>query len=98
VIPAYAGAILVTRQPDEEPTSSCTWSRETGEAAQLNIRRDLVQRALWERAQRAAPEDSPLAREIARDLFVLPEHFPFAAVGILFDQVAVIVTHVSLRG
>jgi transcriptional regulator with GAF, ATPase, and Fis domain len=59
VIPADAGAILVTQQPDEEPTSSCTWERETGEAAQVNIRRDLVQRALWERAvilSRPSPE------------------------------------------
>jgi Nif-specific regulatory protein len=59
VIPAQAGAILITRHPDEEPTSSSVWNRQPGEAAQLNIRRDLVQRALWERAlilSRPAPE------------------------------------------
>ena len=59
VIPAEAGAILITRHPDEEPASSCSWDRKTGKAAQLNIRRDLVERALWERAlilSRPSPE------------------------------------------
>ena len=49
VVPADAGAILITRHVDEEPSSSSSWDRESGEAAQLQIRRDLVQRALWER-------------------------------------------------
>jgi Nif-specific regulatory protein len=59
VIPADAGTILLTRRPEEEPTSSCSWDRGSGEAAQLNIRRELVQRALWERAlilNRPSPE------------------------------------------
>ena len=59
VVPATAGAILIIRHPDEEPSSSCSWSRETGESVQLNIRRDMVQRALWERAvilSRPSPE------------------------------------------
>jgi transcriptional regulator with GAF, ATPase, and Fis domain len=59
VIPADAGAILITRQAEEEPASTCSWDRETGEAAQLNIRRELVERALWERAlilTRPSPE------------------------------------------
>ncbi len=50
VVPADAGAILITRHVDEEPSSSSSWDRKSGEAAQLQIRRDLVQRALWERA------------------------------------------------
>jgi Nif-specific regulatory protein len=59
VIPADAGAILITHQPEDEPSSSCSWSRESGDAIELNIRRDLVQRALWERAvilARPSPE------------------------------------------
>jgi transcriptional regulator with GAF, ATPase, and Fis domain len=59
VIPAHAGAILIIQQPEEEPASTCSWDRETGEAVQLNIRRELVQRALWERAlilNRPSPE------------------------------------------
>ena len=50
VIPAESGAILTTRHVEEEPTSSCTWDRKSGDAAKIHIRRDLVQRALWERS------------------------------------------------
>jgi transcriptional regulator with GAF, ATPase, and Fis domain len=50
VVPADCGAILITRHADDEPTSSCSWDRKSGNAAELQIRRDLVQRALWERA------------------------------------------------
>jgi transcriptional regulator with GAF, ATPase, and Fis domain len=50
VVPADSGAILITHQADEEPTSSCSWDRKSNNAAELHIRRDLVQRALWERA------------------------------------------------
>jgi transcriptional regulator with GAF, ATPase, and Fis domain len=63
VIPADAGAILIIRQPEEEPASSCSWDRESGEGANLNIRRELVQRALWERAlilNRPSPESKDM--------------------------------------
>jgi len=59
VVPADAGAILITGQPEEEPSSTCSWDRQTGEAAKLNIHRELVQRAIWERAvilSRPSPE------------------------------------------
>jgi Nif-specific regulatory protein len=50
VIPAQAGAIVILRYADEEPTSSCVWQRRSGSNAQLSIRRELIQRALWERS------------------------------------------------
>ncbi len=50
VVPADSGAILITRHVEEEPASSASWDRKSSDAVQLNIRRDLVQRALWERA------------------------------------------------
>ncbi len=50
VIPADAGAIVVLRHADEEPTSSCTWQRRAGVAPPMRIRREIVQRALWERS------------------------------------------------
>ena len=60
VVPADSGAILITRHADEEPTSTSSWDRKTGDAAKLHIRRDLVQRALWERVVviSKAPPDS----------------------------------------
>ncbi|MDR3748062.1 MAG: sigma 54-interacting transcriptional regulator [Acidobacteriota bacterium] len=50
VAPADSGAIVITPTVEDEPTSSCTWSRGTDQAAPLRIRRELMQRALWERA------------------------------------------------
>jgi transcriptional regulator with GAF, ATPase, and Fis domain len=51
VIPADSAAIVILRHADEEPSSSCIWHRrESGGAAQLRIRREVVQRALWERS------------------------------------------------
>ncbi len=49
VIPAEAGAIVMLGQADEEPSSSHVWRRQGDSKAQLRIRRELVQRALWER-------------------------------------------------
>ena len=49
VVPADSAAILITHQAEEEPTSTATWSRRMGKTAQVQIRRELVQRALWER-------------------------------------------------
>jgi two-component system, NtrC family, response regulator HydG len=50
VIPADSGAILILRQPDEDPSSSRVWYRKPDGKTPLSIRRELVQRALWERS------------------------------------------------
>jgi two-component system, NtrC family, response regulator HydG len=50
VIPADSGAILILRHADEDPSSSRVWHRKPEEKTQLSIRRELVQRALWERS------------------------------------------------
>ncbi len=50
VIPADAAAVVITRQADDDPTSSCIWTRKAGDSPALQIRRELVQRALWERS------------------------------------------------
>ncbi len=59
VIPADSGAIVILRHPDDDPTSSCTWHRQAGDDSQLRLRREIVQRALWERSailSRPTPE------------------------------------------
>ena len=48
VIPADSGAIVMLRHGDEEPTSSSVWHRRGGNGS-IRIRRELVQRVLWER-------------------------------------------------
>jgi transcriptional regulator with GAF, ATPase, and Fis domain len=50
VIPADSGAIVILRHADEEPSSSCVWQRSATDSPQIRIRREIVQRALWERS------------------------------------------------
>jgi transcriptional regulator with GAF, ATPase, and Fis domain len=50
VIPADSGAIVILRHADEEPSSSCVWQRYPTAVPQMRIRREIVQRALWERS------------------------------------------------
>jgi Nif-specific regulatory protein len=50
VIPADSGAIVILRHAEEEPTSSCVWERSATATPRMRIRREVVQRALWERA------------------------------------------------
>ena len=59
VIPSRRRRNLILRHADEEPTSSYVWHRATKGNSQLQIRRELVQRALWERSpvfSRPAPD------------------------------------------
>ena len=59
VLPADYGAIVILRHAEDEPRSSFTWQRQPGNPLQLRIRRDIVQRALWERSailSRPTPE------------------------------------------
>jgi len=50
VAPADSAAIVITSAAEEEPASSCSWQRGSSNGAEMQIRRDLVQRALWERS------------------------------------------------
>jgi Nif-specific regulatory protein len=48
VVPADSAAVVMLRHGDEDPTSSSVWHRRPG-GASIRIRRELVQRVLWER-------------------------------------------------
>jgi transcriptional regulator with GAF, ATPase, and Fis domain len=50
VIPAEDGAVVLIADPDEEPRSICSWSRQRGADHSIEIHRQLICRALWERA------------------------------------------------
>ncbi len=65
VIPADTGAIVILRHADEEPISSCVWERHPTASPQIAIRREIVQRALWERSPiLSKPSDSKESGEI----------------------------------
>jgi Nif-specific regulatory protein len=50
VVPAEDGAVVLITDPDEEPRSICTWSRQRGADHPIEIQRQLICRAIWERA------------------------------------------------
>ena len=65
VIPADTGAIVILRHADEEPISSCVWERHPSASPQIAIRREIVQRALWERSPiLSKPSDTKESGEI----------------------------------
>jgi transcriptional regulator with GAF, ATPase, and Fis domain len=50
VIPAENGAVVLLADLDEEPRSITNWSRKPGAGQPLEIQRELVHRAIWERS------------------------------------------------
>ena len=82
VVPAHAGAILTTGNVNDEPSSTSSWDRKSGEAAHLNIRRDLVQRALWERAV-VLSKPSPESKE-KESILCVPLVAVERTVGVLY--------------
>jgi transcriptional regulator with GAF, ATPase, and Fis domain len=50
VVPADEGAVVLQTDLDEETDSICTWSRNPDATQKVEIQRDLVHRAIWERA------------------------------------------------
>jgi Nif-specific regulatory protein len=49
VIPAQLGAVILLDSLDDEPTSVCTWSRTNGADQPIEVHRELLHRAFWER-------------------------------------------------
>ena len=50
VVPAEDGAVILLTDLEDEAPSICAWSRQTDDAAKIEIQREFVHRAIWERA------------------------------------------------
>jgi Nif-specific regulatory protein len=61
VIPAEIGAILLMSKMDDEPSAAHIYERHPGAGPPLRIRRDVVHRAIWERASVFTESSSDLA-------------------------------------
>ncbi len=51
VVPADAGAIQIVDNAEGQPNSTVTWKREDREGPEIVVRREIVLRTLWERAE-----------------------------------------------
>jgi two-component system, NtrC family, response regulator HydG len=49
VVPADEGAVILLSDLDEETPATSTWSRELGADTKIEVKRELVHRAFWER-------------------------------------------------
>ena len=59
VIPAESGAVILITDLDEEAYAISTWSRKQVPAPEIEIRRELVHRAIWERSAVFTKSASP---------------------------------------
>ena len=50
VVPAEEGAVILFTDLDEEAPATCAWNRHPGAETKIEVRRELVHRAFWERA------------------------------------------------
>ncbi len=64
VIPADSGAILIIPHVDEDPSSTFTWHRNRDGHGEVNVRRDVVIRALCERSAVLADFSSSESTEL----------------------------------
>jgi Nif-specific regulatory protein len=82
VVPADSAAVVITRQADDDPGSSCTWSRKGSDSPLLEIRREIVQRALWERSPTIS-RPSPQSRN-AESVLCVPLTAVESTIGVLY--------------
>ncbi|MBV8437597.1 MAG: sigma 54-interacting transcriptional regulator [Silvibacterium sp.] len=82
VVPGENGATVLLTDLDEEPGSVCHWSRQSGHQRPIMIQRDIVHRALWERATILA--NAPLASPAAVNVLCVPMVATEKTVGVIY--------------
>ncbi len=82
VVPADSATVVITRHADDEPSSSCTWTRKGGDSPPPQVRREIVQRALWERSA-VISKPSSQSRN-AESVFCVPLIAVESTIGVLY--------------
>ena len=82
VIPAASGAVLLLPDLDEDPSSIVAWSRQPGAEKPIEIQRELVQRAIWERT--AILTDAPAGSSEMRNVLSLPLVAVEKTIGVIY--------------
>jgi len=87
VIPADSGAVLLFSDLDEDPSSIVSWNREPGSRQRgdekpIEIQRELVHRAIWERT--AILTDAPAGSSEMRNVLCLPLVAVEKTVGVIY--------------
>jgi Nif-specific regulatory protein len=82
VIPAENGAVLLLPDLDEDPSSIVTWRRQPGVEKPIEIQRELVHRAIWERT--AILTDAPAGSSEMRNVLCLPLVAVEKTIGVIY--------------
>ena len=82
VVPADSAVILLLDQPDEEPASVCAYEREDRTPQPITVRRELVQRALWE--QSAVVTEDPAETSASGNAVCVPLLGVNRTVGVMY--------------
>ena len=87
VIPAENGAVLLLPDLDEDPSSIVPWNREPGSRQPgaekpIEIQRELVHRAIWERT--AILTDAPAGSSEMRNVLCLPLVAVEKTIGVIY--------------
>jgi transcriptional regulator with GAF, ATPase, and Fis domain len=82
VVPADDGAVVLQADLEEETGSICTWSRRSDQAQNIEIQRELVHRAIWERAAIFTNETSTSSE--VRNVLCLPLVAVERIIGVIY--------------
>jgi Nif-specific regulatory protein len=82
VVPADIGVILIIDQPEDEPTSISTYDRKGGNSPEVSVRRELIQRALWE--QSAVIAENPADSQATENAVCVPLLGVHRTVGVIY--------------
>ncbi len=82
VVPADDGAVVLQNDLSEETPSICTWSRRPDATEKIEIQRELVHRAIWERAAVFTNDTSTSSEE--RNVLCLPLVAVERIIGVIY--------------
>ena len=82
VVPAENGAVVLLSDLDEEPRSICTWTRQDGAVPLIEVQRDLVHSAIWERS--AVFTSAALDSSLTQNVLCLPLVAVERTIGVIY--------------
>ena len=82
VVPADEGAVVLLTDFEEESLEVCSWNRLTGATTNLDIKRDIVHRAFWERT--AVQTDANPDKGETQNILCLPLVAVERTIGVLY--------------
>jgi transcriptional regulator with GAF, ATPase, and Fis domain len=85
VIPAESGAVILVTDLDEETHAICAWNRYHDPAPPIEIQRELVHRAIWERsATFTSSASNPTGSQVPQNILCQPLVAVERTIGVIY--------------